>query len=381
MEKVITDNGGAFHDELCIHCENGFLWITLDVDVDLDKVIIKLPDELRVPVKPLHVTLTDNAFHCDPDLDELSPEQIELGRLMLELYSVTDKADQFRNESPWIQFHEAPELLARVLEARSGKVNFETNIARLREGYPNDAYVCDRFLNSRVCGFKNEEETRIQTLLPLIDFLNHDFRGCPLNANRVSNGAMNILPHQPHKPNPECFVFYGVYDALDMYMNYAHLDVKTPIVRATPQTIALEGHGALIVNALAGVKQRQKLPQMFRDLGRYMPMMRTEPNGDSVVSNLIIPIKWKPHALRRVLYGVIWTHLKDDATHDKVVPLVYAAEKEVLKNTTDFYEKIQREVGDYPDAPQHLLDQVRTLAKLQLSKLARYRFKEDFFER
>ena len=380
MEKIIVANGGSFHDQLSIHCENGMLWVTLSADIDLDKVIMKVPDILRVPVKPLNVSLKENTFHCDPDPDELSAEQIELGRLMLELYTITGKAEQFCEESPWIKFHEAPELLERMLEARSGKPNFENNIARLEEGEPADDYICERFLNSRVCGFKSEEETRIQTLLPMIDFLNHDFRGCPLNSNRVANHAMNILPCQPYKPNPECFAFYGVYDVLDMFMNYAHLDEKTPIVRATPQTIPVEGAGNLIVNSFAGVKQRQQLPQAFRDLGRYMPMMRKDDRGNSVLSNLIISIKWKPHAFRRVLYGVLWTHLGESAKHEKVVPLIYSIEKEVIENTTKFYVGLQDSLTEFSTAPARLVKQVHNLATVQLSKLNDYQYKDDYFD-
>jgi len=303
IADLIVANGGYFDPNLCIECNDNRLSVTLLSPSEASKIIIKVPSELLVPSEPLHMQIVEEKFSINPDVDELSSQQIELGYRMVELFNATGKVLTHKETCPWISFRQAPELIDTLLVSRTLTDFLQDRVQFLHE-LPNakelEQFACESFISSRVILHEYGESANPFTVfMPIIDCLNHDSKASDYLVSAASDPRqfLQIAKYQPQNGSTECFVNYGSYDCIDSFLNHGFIPNRTSFVRSIPLEIEITGVGKLIVNSLPGFKNKKALHRSLEDIRKFVPAGHTDPKGNLVLSHLLIPGREKPRAL------------------------------------------------------------------------------------
>jgi len=387
LHQCLLDNGAWFHDDLRLISSGNGLLVEMDGPCNPGNIITKVPTKLLVPVKPLNMTLKGNDFAIDPDKDGLSPEQIELGHHMIEIYNLTGRPDFHRNENAWIRFRRAPELLGLLLEGRDTNINLDSRFDYMHaadKDVDHGAFLCDSFWHSRVLGHKNAgSDERIQKVMPFVDYMNHHFRGSPFSTPDKKNGPqmLRIRNNQPLLNKREVFAHYGMYDALDTFLIYGFVDSEAPFVRSIPLELSLDGTSTLTIKSLIGNKAKKPLNKALKNLMSYSPALNKDEEGNLIASHMLIPIGPSPHAMRRILRSLVHTLCSDGASPQYVIDLTFRLEYQIITKNIEFYRDVLTRLEKHKDAPADLVDTIRQICDNQLTKLYKYMYDRDFFTR
>lgn len=384
LEEVLVKNGSWFHPQLALMDSNGSMSVQIEGPLNPNEVVLKVPQDLFVSSEDLNVSLKGDVFSVDPDPDKLSEIQMDIGKRMIDIYNITNKAKLQREESPWIVFKEFPDLLDKMTQARTPNKFIQqkqTYLHSLPDAMDDDAFTCWSFLQTRVLGQKVEDSpAKLQVMMPIIDYFNHDGSGCPFIMRKDDDlgNVMEIQNRQPYFDRRECCVSYGVYDTLDTYLSYGFPDVSAPFVRSVPVDIEIEGYGTMQIKGMVGAKNEKDLPKELFDLRRYMPVPTKTNDGSLSVSHLIIPIDRSPHALRRVLQVLVRSFVGQETAREVVIDNVFVAEEKIIKANIDFYQGVLKNIEPIP-APAELKQQIEFVCNIQLNKLYKYLFDHNYF--
>ncbi len=384
LEAALVGYNAWFHPQLALIDRGGAMSVQIEGPLNPSEVIMKVPQRLFVSADDLNVSLKGNDFSVDPNPDKLTAEQIDIGKRMIDIYNITDKATLHRGECPWILYRECPELLDKLTHARTPNKFLQekqTYLHNLPGAKDEEDFTCWSFLQTRVLGQKSEDtHAKQQVMMPVIDYLNHDGEGCPFIMRKTDDhgNIMDIQNRQPYFDRRECCVSYGTYDTLDTFLSYGFPDISAPFVRSIPVDVEIEGFGTMHIGGMLGAKNDSELPKEIHDLRRYMPVPTRRQDGSLSVSHIIITIGKSPHALRRVLQVMIRSFIGQDAAREVVIDNVYAAEDKIIKENIAFYESMLKSVQTTP-APDHLKDPIALIAQVQLNKLYKYMYDFNFF--
>lgn len=384
LEAALVGYNAWFHPQLALIDRGGAMSVQIEGPLNPSEVIMKVPQRLFVSADDLNVSLKGNVFSVDPNPDKLTAEQIDIGKRMIDIYNITDKATLHRGECPWILYRECPELLDKLTHARTPNKFLQekqTYLHNLPGAKDEEDFTCWSFLQTRVLGQKSEDtHAKQQVMMPVIDYLNHDGEGCPFIMRKTDDhgNIMDIQNRQPYFDRRECCVSYGTYDTLDTFLSYGFPDISAPFVRSIPVDVEIEGFGTMHIGGMLGAKNDSELPKEIHDLRRYMPVPTRRQDGSLSVSHIIITIGKSPHALRRVLQVMIRSFIGQDAAREVVIDNVYAAEDKIIKENIAFYESMLKSVQTTP-APDHLKDPIALIAQVQLNKLYKYMYDFNFF--
>ena len=380
LGKCMQDNGAWIHPDITIaYTEETGLSIQMERTINPRDFIIKVPVEQLIPYELLNMAVKGNDFVIDPDKDRLSPVQIDLAERMVEIYNLTNKVEFHKSENPWILFREAPELLDLLLEAISWSPSIEyySTFLHDREGAASmDQFVLDSFSSSRFLGQKihGGEET-VQVIMPIIDFLNHDYRGSGFGSptNPGETQWIGVTCAQPFISRNECYASYGTNDALNSFLIYGFIDATAPYIRSIPLEIPVGDLGKITVYSL-NMKNISSPPKQLQDLHQFMPKLKKDKDGAVHLSHLFVTVPPFPHALRRILRNVIATFCGNSVSEDFILEQTRAAERLVVEKNMAFYREILKKIDKNKTAPSGLIDRARHVATIQLSKLGNYHF-------
>lgn len=387
LDKAINENGGWLHPDLVMKChDDGNLSIEIE-GVKPGEKIIKLPADLLLPVKKLEITLKDGAFDFTvPNKNALIPVQHELAELKFNLYNLTHKAKYHEETNFWLSIGVQPDILDYIVSART----LGDNYTKLRdsahkgfEGMDIEEYVCSDFIKSRVLGFKNKTASGEgkksvgkgpHVIMPVIDFLNHHWRGSQFqNDQKSSQVGLAISCRQPIEGSNECYASYRPMDALDSFINYGFMDEYAPFVRSVPMEIQVPDLGRIVIKSRINLFNSKKLVKQAQDLRMFLPIMQK--SYDIITaSHLLIPTEGSPMALRRVLGILIARLVGEDLDRKRAMEFIRNAERTIIEQNIEFYDgllkKVQesREEGD----DQAALDVAENLAALQKRKIEGY---------
>lgn len=384
FEAKLVSYDAWFHPQLALMDNGGAMSVQIEGPLNPDEIIMKVPQRLFVATDGLNVSLKGNDFMIDPDPDKLTEEQIEVGKRMIDIYNITDKATLHRGECPWILYKDSPDLLDKLTHARTPNKFIQekqTYLHSLSGAKDDDDFTCWSFLQTRVLGQKSEEtHAKQQVMMPIIDYLNHDGEGCPFIMRKTENNGnfMDIQNRQPYYDRRECCVSYGTYDTLDTFLSYGFPDVSAPFVRSIPVDYEVEGYGTMRISAMLGAKNDANLPKEIFDLRRFMPVPAKKQDGSLSVSHIIIPVGKSPHAMRRVLQVMIRSFIGKEASREVVIDNVYAAEDKIIKDNIAFYEAMLKSIKTIP-ADAKLKAPIEFIANVQLNKLYKYMYDFNFF--
>jgi hypothetical protein len=377
MADVIAARGGWVDPDVVVVAEGGSLRTEKRTPPHPGRPLVAVPEELLLPADELGLQIAGDDFALEPGA--LTPVQADLARAMVEIYNETGKVRAHRTGNVWFRFRDDPDLLAKLLAARSLGDTAARRFAFTREP-PDPAadrrMLCETFLSTRAIADTHRpavgtEATR-RRIVPFVDFVNHDHAGGEIHlvrphARRDSPQGLVVLDvKRPVADSPECFAAYGRLDALDTFLHYGFIDARAPYVRSVPLRITMDGPGEIIVDAAA---RRRTTPADPEDpLAPWMPAVTATP--DSIeISHLMIPcLGPNPDGLRQVLGRLL---VADGAVSGAALDAaVRDLERAVVTANTVFYEALLNEsAGDSGAGCARI---VHGLARFQLSKLSTY---------
>lgn len=381
MEALVLEGGGWLNPNLIIRERDGALSIEMETPPNQDEKLIALNRDLLLPVNRMEIAGKGGSFDVKPSKPgALSKVKEELTELVFSIYNITGKFQSTRDTDFWLTMRQAPDLMDKVLAARTIREPAKKFIKNAKDGFEGeqlDKFVTNRFVASRVLGFgdgkfkggldagapaqpdkeedvaedivektKREEgsgeENLGSVIMPFIDFFNHHGHG-----SRFISQTSNDLHVRHLKPLPdtnECYAFYGVMDPLDTFMRYGFVDEATTIIRSVPLVINLPNIGRIeAFSAMPAKNKKLQLGKKNKDLEEFLPVIRK--NKDMLtVSHLFIPVVGSPMALRRVL-GICISHLLDKPLpQEKHLALIHLAEEQVKDENVRFFRQLREDI-------------------------------------
>lgn len=332
------------------------------------------------------MALEGQNFVINPDNGSLTSLHIELAENVVEAYNLTGRPAFHTGECVWIRYRAAPDLLEDLLKARTlnPEQKERLNFTRQTRDCEDEAtFVCGTYWQSRVLGRKSEQSGLVVPMaMPFVDYLDHHYAGSPYGTPRTDadEPVLSIRNHRPFPSASTLYACYGMYDALDTFITYGFIDTEAPIVRAVPMTIDLGQGKSLEVGAMTAAKISAPLNAYLKDLQAYSPMVTFDDKKKLNVSHLLIPVINAPHALRRILRSLVHTAFSEDEKSPQyIVDLTYRTEREIVENTIAFYKTTLTRIQSREEAPEDLVTDAARLCKIQLAKLYKYFYNENFF--
>jgi len=384
LEKLLADNGAWFHPDLSLVYYENVLSVEIAGPCPRDEIIVEIPEELLVPSDALNISIKGDKFVLNPDESEMSAIQLELGKLMFDIYNATDRVALYKKHCPWLCFREAPELMNRLSEIKTPDkmLNYRCDFLNKSPNSPTtDEFICHDFLNGRIIGHKGKNTDKIiSKIMPIVDYFQHDYRGeiyifgeGHIKSNSHGDSVfLSIKNRQPFPEQHACYVSYGTYDAVDTFMYYGFMDYNVPFLYSIPLKINIPGTDGLTVNGFSGFYETS-INKRLEDIKNYIPIINksTDCNG-LILSNLVIPLPPKSNAMRRILRASIKTLGGKYVSKEFVFEHILEVEKFVIEENISFYESLLEEIETDESTPEHLKDRMHRLVSTQLNKLYKY---------
>lgn len=398
LAKAIIDHDGYLDPDLVIRCENSEMSVVKEGLRDHKNPLIALPNELLLPAEPMGLTVKNDKLVLDIEKGSMTKIQEELTECMIEIYNQTDKIKYHKASTHWFNFQSAPEALEDLYKCRTINDNHSKYLA-FTKGKDSDMdeneILCSSYLKTRTIGHKQtkkdgeakstgQEQANTTKIMPIIDFINHDFEGANFNFNnkgyKTDKPDLDFLLLQDSRPiinSGECFAFYNLLDAVDTFLNYGFPDARAPLVRSVPMDIDIPGAGKLIVQGYVSSWKKGPLNKNMANLRAFIPQTtKNDKDGDMEVSHLMIPSGSRfPHALRRVLRLLLSNKASKTLSSSQLWDVVLNAEEQILDANITFYKNLYEKYNgkdSKDEMQQRCYQQIAYLAHLQLTKLYNY---------
>jgi hypothetical protein len=336
------------------------------------------------------VTLDDGRFVGERAEDGPAPNDLQRRAFdaFLEVYNAMGKAQQWAEQTPWLTLRN-DEAVMDQLAYDVHRTGNHPKLDLVRGGKLNEVAVTT-FLSSRVFNLtrqksdSNETESR-SVLMPLIDFLNHDFRARGFQrvaSEPWSDGSLYVFQDRPDPDTNECFVRYSLIDRHTSLLSYGFLDESAPFIISQPATLTLSQGLTVRVGRQIAKGFDDQLPDKMKDLQLYMPRVGGKPRERLDLSRLLIPGANAPRALRRVLAGVFQSK-RQDWDQGTLEAAVREAEAKLLEANHRYFDRLAelviaaRERSDADDPPGRL----RTLFAIEQLVTRQKRHLYDYIDR
>jgi len=389
LEALVEDSGGGLHSQLVIKSEGGNLAVETVEPMDKGREIIRLTRQSLLPEDQYKIGVQGDHFTLDfPSDSLLSDLQKKLTDCMVNLYNETGKVRLHRSYSFLLSLRDYPEILKHL---QAGRVfsqivtQWAPKVLEGLEGDEEDRFLAETFLKTRHLGYNDHVRvSNVSILMPVVDFLNHHWRGAGFNVVRgVRKGDLTVNSSHPLEGCLECYAFYGALDAFDSWVRYDFIDLSAPIVRSVPLELVVPGVGTICVGAPTGGMSRAKLAKAVADLRLFVPTINVHDGDNSEkrvdVSFLMIPVSASPKALVRVLHYVLALVLGHggDMTKQQKQDWVKEAEHTIVEKNIEYYKTLltlsEAHISDDRGASDGAALATQ-LAHSQLEKLGQYSF-------
>ncbi len=360
---LLETYGGFIDERLTIREKGGNLSIEAPEEVSKTTTILRAPRDALLYLDLFDVAAEGDDFVLKNVKPEANEAQRSLMESMLTVYNLCGKIPDYKKYATVnLLSHDRP-LLTRLLNE---KVVQEVE-RKLAQNPPVSG-----FFHTRQLGTKKLNEAKVRAaLMPVIDFLNHNFAA---GNYHLKDEDLEIMRSSSAQGGAECFVRYGAYDSFDMLMTYGYVDPTAPYVYARPTTLEVEGVGSIRVELQNRKFQNKKLPAQVSDLrGFFPPLQKVGGAGELMVGFLRIPTLGSPRALRRVLRAIIST-MSTGSLPEEIMAFVDTAERQIVEGTRSFYEELNRDMAAYDANPEvaPIIQNIYDVAKIQLNYLKAY---------
>jgi hypothetical protein len=221
---VAVASGIELHPALEVRERDGH--ISLHVAAPDGEVLIRLPEDLLVPVGDATWDASGDVLRVVQHDPSASPAQRELADAHVALYNATHKIRWVNRSLPRVALSSDPAAIDAIRLLRPA---FATRVVD----------VAQAFVSTRI--------NREGSLMPVVDFLDHHPSGAPL---QVRDGSMTIAVEHGGS-GTKCFACYGSHlDVVDLVLGHGYVDRGVRFARSLPVNVDIPGVGN--VSVLAG---------------------------------------------------------------------------------------------------------------------------------
>ncbi|GEM_PF-1075253 len=400
LKNAIEEYGGGTDPDLVIRCEGSSLSVEKYGFANPGKPLIALPAELLLPADKMGMGVKNDEMYSEPEKGALTDIQQKMAQTMLEIYNLTGKIPAHKTSCCWFLFREAPDLLERLLKART-LIEAQAKMLSFCKGEilqdKTDRLLCDSYIKMRTIGHKQAKEKSDQMvvspdIMPIVDFINHHSSGAYFGFVKIGDQSVRKREHlivhdsRPLAFSSECFAFYNQLDALDSFIMYGFADPYSLYVRSIPTEVEIPKTGKIVVNSMLSPMHKGILPKHAAGLRPYIPSTMSSTPDTLEITNLLIPTnQGSPHALRRILRLLMTNRVavKRSLSSNEIWAAVLAAEEKIINENIAFYRDIitglDEEIRNADTKRSGLIKTIRSVADLQLAKLYKYSFDESHF--
>jgi len=337
FEKLVVAAGGDIHPALRVHHERGSFSFHSDLDPGTEEKLISLPESALLPLKWIKIGLKGDDLVVQGTAPEFNSDKCPLLEGLMTILNLTQKIKTHRERFPWIVFGKDQALVKTLLDGRPD-LTFSREIEDNLTAGLNEDWVIQSFLMTRTL----EPERGSKFLMPFVDFGNHHFRAHPFGKSEEKKGDPSVVV-QNSKPNPtstECFIRYGNFDAMDLYLSFGYPDSSAPFVRSIPVTLDFGNFGSIKINTIPTDEVQGPLPPGLQNLRFYFPKIIDYGPGFLNLSHMYIPGPNAPRALVRVLEALIKT-LSPSIDVASLKRLVGESERKILEKNKAYYQALK----------------------------------------
>ena len=371
--EIVSKHGAYIDEDIEIHCQGGYISV-LSPENKIARPMFRIPHDVLISFDQFDVGIKKNRFVLKSNNADVPKTQVTLMKHMLELYNVLGQLEYHRKACPWVAYKDHPALLELLMQGREGEDirEIQAMINEADDPDGQEALEIKTFFRTRLlkCRLHKKFRKPVSVLLPLIDSLNHNISGSRFINAYPPEGSFLAVPYKPIEGYDECFATYRRLDAMDAYLDYAFIDKDAPMVRSVPLRIPLEGIGTLVIRALDGYANPEKLPEELKDILFYMPVIHAyEERKEIELSHIYIPQKTAIFSLRRILKYSIRL-LDPDLSPEKVKEYMGIAEQAVLETNHAYFLKMKKTAEITIKSKES--DNILCLANSQIDRIQTY---------
>lgn len=389
IQDLVLENAGWLHKNLGTQCEKGALSLTIEGPSTEAEQLIKLPAEILIPANEAGFHIKNNDLICAPDKGKFSQTQIRFTELITELYNQTDKIKWHKQSCPWLTLKPYKEITDKLFENRpagDGRKDFMAFLSGNKDAPEENKFICDSYIKTRVLGQKDKESgTTKPLLMPIVDYMNHHINGAAFSLkihHDTGENALRINNKQPVNSSRECFAFYNIMDSLDSYLSYYYIDREVPIIRSKTMRLPIADIGEIRIMSNPGIMQHKKIANHLKDLRQIVPQIAKNKEGNVTVSHIPITLQPMPHATRRILHTIIGILGNWKIPDTQLFKLVHDTEIKIINENIAFYNDLINSIDTHKEKQdQEILSNLRNACDLQRSKLYKYHFDSNYFQR
>ena len=368
---LLRENGAELNPAAVIIAEKGQLRIESSLGRESKETIVCLPESCLLNQKHFDLAIEHGHFVIKSATKEATPVQVKLQELMLEIYNLSGKVSREREASIALNYDKNDPLMTQLFSVRPGPLR------ALEEwkasGSDANELLLKTFLKTRTLKLKYGNTQNI-VLMPVIDYFNHHPAAGGFHrsdAPEDNKQYLSVCNAKLAEESAECFVSYGQYDHMDLFLSYNFFEPSLPIyfLRSVPFELDFGEHGQLVIGSLPARGAWKQLPQKIADLEAWLPAILEKREGHLHVSHLKIPATISPMALRRTL-NVLLRTLNADVDLETGRKLVIEAKGQLLQANTDFYSRLRSDAKSSHNSP--FRDTVFALCETQLNLIKRY---------
>ena len=225
----------------------------------------------------------------------------------------------------------------------------------IKEGALEDLLLLT-FFKTRLlqCHLNKKDSPPENVIMPLMDSMNHSLKAADYRHyySPEGEGTIGVPVSQPVEGSDECFVKYGTFDSLDTYLHYGFVD-DAPFAKSVPVKIDLGEYGTIVVAALNAYVAPEDIPEQFKDMGFYMPVINIYGDKRAVLSHAILPSIAAPKSLRRVLSLAVQL-MNKSIDVDKINTLMLQAEQKLVTMNLEYYSNMEKSLEKCGLAPDDI---------------------------
>lgn len=375
LGERLEREGAWFDERFTVHCSGREILVRCPSALSSAIPLLRVPVHTMPPVEDfvwrVIQTPAGRALEAVPQETATNPIHRDVVALMVEIFNLAGKAEDWAASTPWLALADEPELLDTLVATRPHAPKVQAFDALRRDG-ELDELLIQSFLGSRVFNLAADHrraaghgdvDRSTQVFLPAIDYFNHRPTAQGFNIDAQSNPLVMRVAGQPDPQTGEVFVRYTQLDAVDAYLIYGFVDTRAAYLNTCPLDIHAGGC-TLSVRGVGGVV-RKTLPPALRDIRLFMPQIQADGHGHVTLNKLLIPGPRAPRALQRVLAALL-SNL--GVSRSRLGPAIASAESQVIDGNKAHWQSIER-------MAQHLADDhpARILCDHCLDYIERYK--------
>jgi len=358
LGDVLVRNEAWLHPDLRVVCEDGNFSMHASAPVENGGRAVYIPPACVVHPRKFSFSLNGNNIVIESVGGDVSALEQEIAALVIELYNLAGKLEQYKKNSVYCLYHEAPDLFLALTKAC---IFQETEHF---EKLPSNEAFLKAFFKLRTVG-------KEQIIVPLIEYFNHD-RKVKIDRIITAEGAADVRIYVPPGKD-EFFINYGLpQDAHAFFLYQGFLDQDIQVLTSLPIEFSIED-----INISVGRKSimptLEELPKAMKNLYGYCPYFNLETEHTVKFGFLYIPSKSAPLSLRRILHFGIRRIMHSDA---QATQIMLKAEQKIISENLAYYEDLKKLLDDFNPSAQTetFIVNAKEMLEYQLSIIRNYPF-------